>query len=26
VWGATARILEDLLTRTEALLDRRAIG
>lgn len=26
VWGATARILEDLLTRTGALLDRRAIG
>jgi len=26
VWGATARILEDLLMRTEALLDRRAIG
>jgi 8-oxo-dGTP pyrophosphatase MutT (NUDIX family) len=26
VWGATARILEDLLTRTAALLDRRAIG
>jgi 8-oxo-dGTP pyrophosphatase MutT (NUDIX family) len=26
VWGATARILEDLLARTEALLDRRAIG
>ena len=25
VWGATARILEDLLTRTETLLDRRAI-
>ncbi len=26
VWGATARILEDLLARTAALLDRRAIG
>ncbi len=26
VWGATARILEDLLARTGALLDRRAIG
>jgi 8-oxo-dGTP pyrophosphatase MutT (NUDIX family) len=26
VWGATARILEDLLARTEVLLDRRAIG
>ena len=26
VWGATARILEDLLKRTGALLDRRAIG
>ena len=26
VWGATARILEDLLARTRALLDRRAIG
>ncbi len=25
VWGATARILEDLLIRTAALLDRRAI-
>jgi 8-oxo-dGTP pyrophosphatase MutT (NUDIX family) len=25
VWGATARILEDLLARTAALLDRRAI-
>jgi 8-oxo-dGTP pyrophosphatase MutT (NUDIX family) len=25
VWGATARILEDLLVRTAALLDRRAI-
>jgi 8-oxo-dGTP pyrophosphatase MutT (NUDIX family) len=25
VWGATARILEELLTRTGALLDRRAI-
>jgi 8-oxo-dGTP pyrophosphatase MutT (NUDIX family) len=24
VWGATARILEDLLARTEPLLDRRA--
>jgi len=26
VWGATARILEDLLARTGALLDRRAIS
>jgi len=26
VWGATARIVEELLARTEALLDRRAIG
>jgi 8-oxo-dGTP pyrophosphatase MutT (NUDIX family) len=26
VWGATARIIEELLTRTDALLDRRAIG
>jgi 8-oxo-dGTP pyrophosphatase MutT (NUDIX family) len=26
VWGATARIIEELLARTEALLDRRAIG
>jgi len=26
VWGATARILESLLARTGALLDRRAIG
>jgi 8-oxo-dGTP pyrophosphatase MutT (NUDIX family) len=26
VWGATARILEELLARTGALLDRRAIG
>lgn len=25
VWGATARILEELITRTSALLDRRAI-
>jgi 8-oxo-dGTP pyrophosphatase MutT (NUDIX family) len=26
VWGATARIIEELLARTDALLDRRAIG
>jgi 8-oxo-dGTP pyrophosphatase MutT (NUDIX family) len=26
VWGATARIIEELLARTEELLDRRAIG
>jgi 8-oxo-dGTP pyrophosphatase MutT (NUDIX family) len=26
VWGATARIIEELLARTGALLDRRAIG
>ncbi|HWX88537.1 MAG TPA: CoA pyrophosphatase [Solirubrobacteraceae bacterium] len=26
IWGATARILDDLLTRTGALRDRRAIG
>jgi 8-oxo-dGTP pyrophosphatase MutT (NUDIX family) len=26
VWGATARILEELITRMDALLDRRVIG